>query len=71
MALQITKWEDLAFFDEEIDHETGRFRHTSFAAFDVNDNAYFSKLNQTKSNITFSQLLTALAPIPDNDLFPE
>ncbi|KID85789.1 hypothetical protein MGU_07097 [Metarhizium guizhouense ARSEF 977] len=71
MALQITKWEDLAFFDEEVDDETGQFQHTSFAAFDADDNAYFGKLNQTKSDIIFSQLSTALAPIPDNHLFPE
>ncbi|EXU94875.1 protein kinase [Metarhizium robertsii] len=56
MALRITEWEDLAFFDEEVDDETGQFRHTSFAAFDAHDNAYFGKLNQTKSDITFSQL---------------
>ncbi|OAA34215.1 Protein kinase-like domain protein [Metarhizium rileyi] len=71
MALRITEWEDLAFFDEEVDDETGQFRHTSFAAFDADDNAYFGKLNETKSNISFLQLSFALAPISDNALFPE
>lgn len=71
MAPQITAWKDVAFFDEQFDDETGEFRHSSFAVFDADDNAYFGKLNQTKSNMTFSQLSSALASISDNDLFPE
>lgn len=71
MALQITTIKDLAFFDEEHDDETGDFRHTSFAAFDTGDNAYFGTLNEPKSKITFAQLTSALSPIPDNELFPE
>lgn len=45
MAPQITAWRDLTFSDEEVDDETGDVRHTSFAAVDANDNAYFRKLN--------------------------
>ncbi|KAK2595515.1 hypothetical protein QQS21_006790 [Conoideocrella luteorostrata] len=70
MALRITSWEDLAFCDEELDGDTGEFQHTSFAAFDADDNAYFGTLKKAKSSITFSQISSALAPIPDNELFP-
>ncbi|KAL2375496.1 serine/threonine protein kinase [Blastomyces gilchristii SLH14081] len=70
MPPQITAWEDLTFFHEEVD-ETGEFRHTTFAVLDEDDTAYFGKLNLPKHNITFLQLTSALAPISGNDLFPE
>ena len=71
MILQDPAREDLAFIEEEFDDETGEFRQTIFAAFDADDNAFFGKLSQTECTITFLQLTSALAPISDNDLFPE
>lgn len=70
MALRIASWEDLAFCDEEFDDKTCEFQHTSFAAFDADDNAYFGTLKKAKSSITFSQFSFALAPIPDEEIFP-
>lgn len=68
---QITTWEDLTFLDEEFDEETGKFQDTTFAVVDEDDSAYFGKLNRPKNDITFEQLTSALAAIPDDDLFPE
>ncbi|KAJ2896326.1 serine/threonine protein kinase [Zalerion maritima] len=67
---QITAWEDLTFFHEEVD-QTGKFRHTTFAAVDKDDTAYFGKSNHPKRNLTFRHITFALTPISDNDLFPE
>lgn len=71
MAPQVTTWEDLTFLHEEFDEETGEFRHTTFAVVDEDDTAFFGKSNHPKHDITFEQLTSALAPIPDDDLFPE
>lgn len=71
MAPQVTAWEDLNFFHEEVDDETGEFRHTTFAVFDEDDIAYFGKSDHPKCSIDFEQLKSALAAIPDDDLFPE
>lgn len=71
MAPQVTAWEDLTLVDEEVDDETGEVRHTTFAVVDEDDTAYFGKSNHPKGNITFEQLTSALAPIPDDDIFPE
>lgn len=38
---------------------------------DEDDIAYFGKSNHPKNNINFEQLTSALAPIPDDDIFPE
>jgi len=70
MALQITAWEDLAFFYEEVD-EAGEFQYATFAVVDEDDTAYFGKLNHPKHSITFEQLTSALTPIPDEGIFPE
>ncbi|OAX79910.1 serine/threonine protein kinase [Emergomyces africanus] len=69
MPPQITAWEDLAFFHEEVD-ETGEFQHTTFAVINEDDSAYFGKLNLLKRNITFLQLTSTLTPISGNDIFP-
>lgn len=71
MAPQVTAWADLAFFHEEVDDVTGEFRYITFAVVDEDDTAYFGKLNHAKDDITFVQLTSALAPIPDDDIFPE
>lgn len=71
MAPQVTAWEDLAFFHEEVDKVTGEFQYTAFAVFDEDDIAYFGKSNHPKGNINLKQLTSALAPIPDDDVFPE
>jgi serine/threonine protein kinase len=70
MAPQIAAWEDLTFFHEEVD-ETGEFQHSTFAVVDEEDIAYFGKSNHPKRNLTFGQIVSALTPISDNDLFPE
>ncbi|KAF1958433.1 kinase-like protein [Byssothecium circinans] len=71
MAPQVTSWDDLTLLEEEFDGETNEFRYTTFATIDKDDIAYFGKLNLRKNNITFEQLSSALAPIPDHDVFPE
>jgi serine/threonine protein kinase len=71
MAPQVSKWEDLTFVHEEFDEETGKFQHTTFAAVDNDDIAYFGKLNQLKRDVTFEQINSGLTPIPDGDLYPE
>lgn len=38
-APEVTAWEDLAFFYEEVDDETGEFRYTAFAVVDEDDTA--------------------------------
>ncbi|OJD11416.1 hypothetical protein AJ78_07811 [Emergomyces pasteurianus Ep9510] len=70
MLPQITAWEDLTFFHEEVD-ETGEFQHSTFAVVvDEDDTAWFGKLNLPKHNIAFPQLTSALAPISGSDIFP-
>ncbi|KAI3390255.1 hypothetical protein diail_10856 [Diaporthe ilicicola] len=71
MAAKVTSWEDLAFFHEEVDGETGEFKHSTFALVDEDDVAYFGKTNYPRHNVTFEELTSALVPIPDNTLFPE
>lgn len=71
MAAKVTSWEDLAFFHEEVDGETGEFKHSTFALVDKDDVAYFGKTNHLRHNVTFEQLTSTLVPIPDNTLFPE
>lgn len=61
----------MTFLHEEFDEETGEFLHTTFAVVDEDDTAYFGKLNYLKHDITFERLTSALAPIPDDDLFSE
>lgn len=71
MTPQITAWEDLIFNAETVDPETGAYQHTTFGVVDEDDTAYFGKLYTPKSSIAFSQLTSALVPIPDEDIFPE
>ncbi|KAH7401400.1 kinase-like domain-containing protein [Pyrenochaeta sp. MPI-SDFR-AT-0127] len=71
MAPQVTTWEDLTFFHEEFDDGTGEFRYSTFAVVGEDDTVYFGKSNHLKHDIAFEQLTSALAPIPDDDLFPE
>ncbi|KAG8169406.1 hypothetical protein KVR01_000151 [Diaporthe batatas] len=71
MAAKVTAWEDLVFFHEEVDDETGEFKHSTFALVDDDDVAYFGESNHPRHSITFDQLTSALVPIPDNDVFPE
>lgn len=71
MAAGVKSWEDLAFFHEEVDGETGGFKHSTLALVDEDDVAYFGKTNCPRDNVTFAQLTSAHVPIADNSLFPE
>lgn len=69
MPPQIKAWEDLAFFQEDVD-EASDIPYTTFAVVDEHDSAYFGKLDHPISDITLNQLTSALTPIPDDDIFP-
>lgn len=71
MIPQITAWEDLKFIEEEFDEETGEFQYVTFAVVDKDDYVYFGKLDHPKHDINLEQIKLALAPISDEDLFPE
>ncbi|TPX14915.1 uncharacterized protein E0L32_005024 [Thyridium curvatum] len=68
---KVTAWEDLAFFHEEVDDETGEFQHATFALVDNDNLAYFGKTNHPRRNATFKQLTSALVHIPEHTIFPE
>lgn len=70
MAPRVAAWEDLNFFHQEVDDETG-VCCTTYAVVDEDDMAYFGKSNHPADNISFEQLTSALAPIADDDIYPE
>ncbi|MBE3043324.1 protein kinase family protein [Candidatus Bathyarchaeota archaeon] len=70
MAPHITAWEDLTFFHEDVD-DASDIPYTVFAVIDEDDMAYFGKLDHPMRDITLQQLTSALAPVSDEDLFPE
>jgi len=71
MAPGVTSWEDLAFLREDFHQETGGFRRTAFAVVAEDDTAYFGRSLHRKQDLTFEELKFALAPIPDEAIFPE
>lgn len=71
MALQIAGWTDLEYISEEFDSDTGKFQYTMFAAIDSNDVVYYGELAVRKTEISFQQIMAALKPIPDSEIFPK
>ncbi|POS74212.1 serine/threonine-protein kinase [Diaporthe helianthi] len=71
MAANVTSWEDLVFFHEEVNGETGEFEYSTFALVDEYDVAYFGRTNHPRHNVTLEQLTSAIFPIPDDTIFPD
>lgn len=70
MTSQITSWDDLDHVSEDYDSQTGKFQHTSFAVA-TDETVYTGQLIARKADISFSQVMSALSPVPDEVIFPE
>lgn len=71
MAPTVKCWSDLHTLCESFALNHGDFLNTTFAVIDEDDVVYFGQLDIPKVKITFAQYTAALAPIPDEDLYPQ
>ncbi|KAM5349287.1 hypothetical protein ACJ41O_005794 [Fusarium nematophilum] len=71
MAPVVRSWSDLHAVYEAFDKNHIDFLYTTFVAIDEDDVVYFGQLDTPKLKTTYEQYASALAPIPDDHLFPE
>jgi serine/threonine protein kinase len=70
MTPRIASWDELAFFQEEVDSDSNAFRYTSFGLLDDNETLYYGQLPVRMTEISLDQLMAALNPVPDDTIFP-
>ncbi|KAL7619501.1 hypothetical protein AAE478_010041 [Parahypoxylon ruwenzoriense] len=71
MTPEITHFNNLDFVAESFDPKTSDFLYTTFAVIEKDDAVYFGQLAIPKLKITFTEYTSALARIPDIEIYPE
>ncbi|QKX64738.1 uncharacterized protein TRUGW13939_11914 [Talaromyces rugulosus] len=69
MTPRITSWDELAFFQEEVDSDSNALRYTSFGILDENETLFYGQLPVRKAEISLDQLMHALNAVPDDTIF--